>query len=172
MSNSKQSKPEEVNACEILEEAERLITQFKTVQMATLNPLGNPEASYTPYIRHSGDYYIFVSGLASHTNNICQHPVLSLFFVQNEAEAKNLFARKRMTIECTGVLIERNNEQWGEILDQFQNEHGATVELLRTLPDFTLFKLSPISATFIKGFGQAFKLAGEGLKNVTQVTGK
>ena len=172
MSNSNQSKPEEVNSLEILEEAERLITQFKTVQMATLNPLGNPEASYTPYIRYAENYYIFVSGLASHTNNICQHPTLSLFFVQNEDEAKNLFARKRMTIECTGLLIERDDERWCEILDQFQSEHGATVELLRTLPDFTLFELSPNSATFIKGFGQAFKLEGEGFKNVTQVTGK
>lgn len=172
MNNPKHPKSEEVNTAEILEEAEQLITQFKTVQMATRNSLGNPEASYTPYIRYAGDYYIFVSSLASHTNNICQHSTLSLFFVQNEDQAKNLFARKRMTIECTGVLIARDNDQWSEILDQFQSEHGATVELLRTLPDFTLFKLSPLSATFIKGFGQAFKLEGEGLKTVSQVTGK
>ncbi len=172
MNSPKQTTLEEMSALEILQEAERLMAQFKTVQMATLNSLGNPEASYTPYIKHSGDYYIFVSRLASHTNNIAQHPTLSLFFVQNEAEAKNLFARKRMTLECRGIAIEREDSHWNEILDLFQRKHGTTVELLRTLPDFILFKLSPMSATFIKGFGQAFKLEGEGLRNVSQVTGK
>ncbi|MFD2232064.1 HugZ family protein [Alkalimarinus sediminis] len=172
MNNSEHTQPAEFNSTEIMQEIEDLITQFKTVQMATLNSLGNPEASYTPYIRSDGEYFIFISSLASHTENICQHPTLSLFFVQDEGQTKNLFARKRLTIECTAEMIKRDGTEWTEILDLFQEEHGATVGLLRTLPDFKLFKLSPVSATFIKGFGQAFKLEGDEFNSISQLTGK
>ncbi len=156
----------------ILEEAEHLISQFKTVQLATLNPQGNPEASYTPYVRVSGRYYIFISGLASHTANILHHPRLSLFFIQNEQDAKNLFARKRLTLDCDARPIAREHSQWRELMDAFQSWHGPTVELLRTLPDFQLFELIPKAGNYVKGFGQAFILEGDNLKEVRQATGK
>mgnify|MGYP000454026743 CR=1 FL=1 len=90
----------------------------------------------------------------------------------HDTPAKNLFARKRLTIECSSMKIERSDSEWSHRLDQFQVDHGPTVELLRTLPDFSLFKLTPISATFIKGFGQAFKLESDNLEAVSQVTGQ
>ncbi len=156
----------------ILEEAENLVTQFKTVQLATLNREGNPEASYSPYIRRSGHYYIFISALASHTENILQHPTLSLFFVQNEDDAKNMFARKRLSIECFAKPLAREDEQWDGIIDALFDAHGPTVNVLRSLADFQLFELTPLSANYIKGFGQAFKLEGEKLNKVRQITGK
>ncbi|WP_250654929.1 HugZ family protein [Alkalimarinus coralli] len=161
-----------VNSEEIIEEASDLVNQFKTVQLATLNPAGNPEASYAPYIKQAGRYYIFISELASHTANILRHPMLSLFFIQNEVDAKNLFARRRLTIECSATPIPREHQQWETLLDLFQAEHGPTVELLRSLPDFQLFELTPSTANYVKGFGQAFTLEGENLQTVKQSKGK
>jgi heme oxygenase (biliverdin-IX-beta and delta-forming) len=160
-----------IDAESILEETECLISQFKTVQLATVNDQGNPEASYTPYIRDAGRYYIFISGLASHTNNLLAHPVLSLFFIQNEDDAKNIFARRRLTLECMASPISRKNEQWNALLDQFQDEHGSTVYVLRSLADFQLFELKPTLGNYVKGFGQAYILEGEDLKKVRQAKG-
>ena len=168
MTQQKKSADSKIDTASILEEAEDLISQFKTVQLATINHQGNPEASYTPYIREAGRYYIFISGLASHTNNILAHPVLSLFFIQNEDDTKNIFARRRLTLECTASPISRENEQWNALLDQFQDEHGATVYVLRSLADFQLFELKPTLGSYVKGFGQAYILEGEGLKEVRQ----
>lgn len=150
----------------ILEETESLIRQFRSVQLATLNAQGNPEASYAPYIRRSGCYYIFISGLASHTANILQHPALSLFFIQNEAEAKNVFSRQRLTLECVANVVSMESDQRNKILDAFSEVHGATVDLLRSLPDFQLFELTVKRGNYVKGFGQAFTMEGEGLKHV------
>jgi len=152
----------------VLEDAEGLIKQFKTVQLATINPYGNPEASYSPYIRCAGRYYIFISGLASHTTNILKHPTLSLFFIQNEGDAKNVFSRQRLTLECDAKAIPRESDQRSSILDAFRDEHGPTIDLLRSLVDFQLFELTPKSGNYVKGFGQAFLLEGEGLKEVRQ----
>jgi len=161
-----------IDTASILEEAEELISQFKTVQLATVNDQGNPEASYTPYIRDARRYYIFISGLASHTNNILAHPVLSLFFIQSEYEARNLFARRRLTLECTATSIPRDSEQWNPLLDKFRDTHGATVDVLRSLSDFQLFELKPTKGNYVKGFGQAFILEGEDLKEVKQAKGQ
>jgi putative heme iron utilization protein len=172
MTQQKEHSNSKTDAESILEEAECLVSQFKTVQLATVNKQGNPEASYTPYIRETERYYIFISGLASHTNNILAHPILSLFFIQSEDEAKNLFARRRLTLECTATAIHRENEKWNTLLDKFRDEHGPTVDLLRTLSDFQLFELKPTAGNYIKGFGQAFILEGKNLKDVRQVKGK
>ena len=165
-------KDSENNKANILEETEEFISQFKTVQLATVNTQGNPEASYTPYIRDTGCYYIFISGLASHTNNILAHPVLSLFFIQSEDKARNLFARRRLTLECTATNISRNSEQWNLLLDKFRDTHGATVDVLRSLADFQLFELTPTMGNYVKGFGQAYFLEGENLKEVRQAKRK
>ena len=138
-----QHESSKIDAISLLKEAESLINQFKTVQLATINSQGNPEASYTPYIRKTGCYYIFISGLASHTNNILAHPILSLFFIQSEDEARNLFARRRLTLECAATPIQRDIKEWSILLDKFREEHGPTVDVLRSLSDFQLFELKP-----------------------------
>jgi len=172
MTPQKKSADSKIDTTSILDEAEDLISQFKTVQLATINDQGNPEASYTPYIRNKGRYYIFISGLASHTNNILAHPILSLFFIQNEDEARNLFARRRLTLECTATTISRENKHWNSLLDKFRDAHGATVDVLRSLSDFQLFELKPTKGNYVRGFGQAFFLEGVDLKEVRQAKGK
>ena len=45
-----------------------------------------------------------------------------------------------------------------------QARFGKTLELLRTLPDFLLFRLNVENGSFIKGFGQAWSLEGNDLQ--------
>ncbi len=171
MTSQEKNESAKIDTANILDEAENLISQFKTVQLATINSSGNPEASYTPYIRESGRYYIFISTLASHTHNILAHPILSLFFIQSEDDARNLFARRRLTLECSATPISRESEQWNPLLDKFREAQGATVDVLRSLSDFQLFELKPTKGNYVKGFGQAFFLEGDDLKEVKQAKG-
>jgi len=171
MTSQEKNESAKIDTASILDEAENLISQFKTVQLATINGLGNPEASYTPYIREAGCYYLFISRLASHTNNLLAHPIVSLFFIQNEDEARNLFARRRLTLECSASPISRESEQWNPLLDKFREAQGATVDVLRSLADFQLFELKPTKGNYVKGFGQAFFLEGDDLKEVKQAKG-
>ena len=172
MTPQKKSTKPNFDSADILKETEDLISQFKTVQLATVNNHGNPEASYAPYIRCSGCFYIFISHLASHTNNILAHPAISLFFIQSESEARNLFARRRLTFQCTASTILRDHEQWNPLLDKFRDEQGATIDVLRSLSDFQLFKLKPTIGNYVKGFGQAFILEGDVLNKVRQAKGQ
>ena len=40
----------------------------------------------------------------------------------------------------------------------YREEHGTTVDLLLTLPDFKLFRLTPDQGRLVLGFGRAFTL--------------
>lgn len=138
-----------------IEEARGFISEFSSVILGTVSNEGRPHTSYAPTITDQGHYYVFVSGLAQHTKTLGNGHA-SLFFVQDEQQAKTIFARTRFTIDCTSTVVENNTERYQTLLNQFQSRHGSTIKLLRTLPDFVMFELQPQSASFVTGFGAAY----------------
>jgi len=139
-------------ACLALQESKQ------SVLLSTLNTAGNPEISYAPAIREEGGFYIFVSELAAHTANLLSHPNCSVLFIQDEPESHNIFARERLTYQCEVTTVERDSAKGIEILEQMETELGQTVQLLRSLPDFHLFRLKPTSGSYVVGFGKAFEV--------------
>lgn len=150
----------------------RLLQQCASVQLATLNTDGAPEISYAPYIRYEGCFYLFISRLARHTTNLLCTPQVSLLLIQDEADAKNIFARQRLSLQGQAQELASDDMLHREILDKFEQRHGKTVALLRTLPDFLLFRIQLSRATFVQGFGQAFELDTLSLGPTRQITGK
>jgi putative heme iron utilization protein len=53
------------------------------------------------------------------------------------------------------------------ILDGMAERHGKIVATLRTLADFRLLVLTPESGSYIRGFGQAYRLHGPRLEQMT-----
>ena len=147
----------------IAEGCQKLIDSHKTLTLSTLSPEGKPEISYTPYIRgEDGTFYIFISELAHHTPNLQVNPVCSIFFAAPESETRNRFARERAFLGCEVEELPRGTEPCDQLIDQFQEKFGNTVEVLRNLPDFHLFALKPHSGQYTIGFGKAFKINADG----------
>jgi len=137
---------------------------FGTVVMATVGADGHPEASYAPYVADdNGRFFVFLSALASHTRHVEESGVVSLLFIEDECKAREAFARRRLSIACAAQLVAHDAETWRLIMDRFAERFGAVVEVLRVLPDFRLFMLEPRAATYVRGFGQAYRLAVPGL---------
>jgi len=138
--------------------------EFKTLQMATVDSKGFPEASYSPYVRVDNDYYVYVSELASHTQNLMDNKVASIFFVEDESESKHLFVRRRLSYACEVEEVERGNSEFNSVLDAYADKFKEKfISMLRDLEDFHLFRLTPTKGGFVYGFGQAFRTTGEGL---------
>ena len=161
MAENASNSPEQLQA-----EIESLKKNVYSLQLATLGTEGKPEISYTPFLHLAGNYYIFISQLASHTQNLMRKPELSVLLIEDEFTAKNIFARQRLSLECEAKEVDRTRDEWKVVLDAFEARHGNTVALLRSLTDFHLFELRPVSATFVKGFGQAFQLSGKNLDEI------
>ncbi|WP_020560709.1 HugZ family protein [Thiofilum flexile] len=150
----------------ISQEFHQFTQQFKTLLLATANSAGIPEVSYAPYVAYQNEYYIFISELATHTRNLTQTHRCSVMFIEDENQAHQLFARKRATLQCDAVEITRQMPSCEPILQLFDAQFGKFFGLLRQLPDFHLYRLSPQSASYIAGFGKAYSLNGQELNQV------
>ncbi len=149
-----------------------LLEQMKSVQLATIGEGNTPAISYTPFIIQAQKIYLFISALAPHTKHLTKQPIAALLFIEDEQSCKNMFARKRLSLECHARFIERSYKDWDSMLDLFASRQGNTVALLRTLPDFSLVELSPNHGTYIQGFGQAYRFDGLDISNAQQETGR
>ena len=84
---------------------------FQSVVLATVDAEGTPHASYAPYVMDAErNIYCFLSGLSKHTANLQAVPKASAFFVEDEATASQIFARRRLNYECDVELLERESE--------------------------------------------------------------
>ena len=155
---------------ELEREMRALRCMLRSVVLATADGDGLPDASYAPCLEDAqGNVYIFVSGLARHTQNLLAAGRVSVLFIEDEGETVNVFARKRVTLDCMAMPIPRDHPDWNGVLDGMAERLGKLVETLRDLADFQLFCLTPRTATYVRGFGQTFRFEGEGLKRVSLV---
>lgn len=150
---------------EVLAQFHAFNAGFKSVVLATVNADGHADASYAPTLQDGGKYYVFVSELAAHTRNLLQAECVSLLFIEPETEV-NLFRRQRSMIRASVRWIGREEAEWSPLLDRYEQVLGKMMRQLRGLADFHLFELTPIEATYVRGFGQAYKIAGEQLGHI------
>lgn len=147
-----------------------LLENTRTLQLATLDSQGLPAISYTPFVRDdSGRFYIFISELASHTQDLLRQPKAAVMLIEDEQETRQIFARTRVTWQCVAEPVGRDTAVFPQILDTMERRFGNVISLLRGLGDFMLFRLQPQSGRFVMGFGKAFVLAGEGLQELQHI---
>jgi putative heme iron utilization protein len=163
---------QEKNDNNLLAEFSEFIDSFKSTQLATVDENGLPHASYAPVLRKEHCFYIYVSGLARHTRNLESASRTALLFVEDESSTSEIFARRRATFDCRVLAIPRDTPTWKSLIVDFYSRFGTIMNLLRDLPDFQFFKLKPISAIYVKGFGKTFTIGGNDLDLMVQVVSK
>lgn len=137
--------------------------------LATLASDSRPEASYAPFVWYQGDCYLFLSELASHTGNLMRHAQLSLMLIEAEAQASNPFARRRINLQGSVQLIERDDPCFTAVLEVFHQQFGKVMEVIEPLPDFHLFRVLASNGRFVRGFGQAYELTGKQLDGLDHI---
>lgn len=137
--------------------------------MATIGVDGLPEASYAPFVWHDGACYLFLSQLARHTQNLNSNSSISLLLIEDEADSRNQFVRRRIIWQGNSEIVGRDTELFEKVMQAFRDRFGDFIDIIEPLQDFQLFKITPISGRFIRGFAQAFQLSGEGLKQITRI---
>ena len=150
----------------VMEECRKFPGQFQSLQLATCNAAGEPEASYAAYVEHEGCYYIYTSELSAHTANLAASRRCSVLFIESEVQAKHLFARRRLTLQCAAIECRRDSPGFGPLMDMFVQKFGSFMEMMRKLADFHLYQLRPQSGGYVAGFAQAYTLEGVGLSEI------
>ncbi|MEA5463426.1 HugZ family pyridoxamine 5'-phosphate oxidase [Leptothoe sp. PORK10 BA2] len=133
--------------------------QFRSVILSTVSADGMPQASYAPFLMDDDrTLYIYVSGLSAHTANLKQTRRASVLLIEDEAATKEIFARRRLTYECSAAPLPRDTSQWQTLIDRFEQQFGQVIGLMKDLPDFQVFQLQPQAGQFVIGFGAAYRI--------------
>lgn len=135
----------------------------KTLQLATVDEHGKPNVSYAPFVQNQEGYFVLISEIARHARNLQANPTVSIMLIEDEDSSKQLFARKRLTFDATAHVVERESEQWRQVIAQMQERFGEIIDGLSQLHDFVLFNLKAEQGLFVKGFGQAYQVSGDDL---------
>ncbi len=153
----------------IYQQYQQLPAKFDSLLLATVDSLGVPTASYAPYIKYEGHFYIYISELAKHTADINDTKRASVLFIENEQEAKHLFARQRVTYSCDTDEIMRGTNNYHKIIAIFHEKFGKIMTTLAEKSDFHLFKLEPKEGGYVAGFGRAYMIKGDDLEQIKHV---
>ncbi|USD38881.1 MULTISPECIES: heme utilization protein HutZ [Ferrimonas] len=167
MDNQKQQRLQE----RLLPEMEEFKAACQTLMLATLGADGQPNVSYAPFAQGEQGFFIMVSDIARHGMNLKVNKQLSVMMVQDEASAKSIYGRKRLTFDVTAELIERDTPVFRQGAAALAQRFGEIADNLAQLADFNLYCLKPSKGLFVKGFGQAFAIGGKDLNSVSWMTG-
>lgn len=138
----------------------------KTMQLGTVSDDGKPHTSYAPFAFSEKGYYILVSDLATHSQNLKTCKAVSIMMIEDESDARSIFARRRLSFDTNAELIERDCDQWTQGIEILRSRLGEMIDNLSQLSDFRLYRLNPVFGRYVKGFGQAFDVSGEDMLSV------
>lgn len=141
-----------------------------SVSLGSVDEKGKPHSSYAPFVKdEEGYYYVYISEMSEHTQNILKQQKLSLMLIEDEKDAKHVFARKRLTFDCETKVVERDTETWNEKMSLFEKKFG-NFERMKEMLDFHLIQIKHLEGRMVLGFGAAYKISQQG--KVVHMKGK
>lgn len=134
-----------------------LLQQQQSCCLATLDEAGQAHASYSPFAFNieKNELYLILSELSEHCLNLLARPGVSVLIMEDEADSKQIFARRRVQYamqarECVDTTEHET------IINALKQRHGGIIDLLNGLTDFHVFKLVSNGGRYIEGFGKAY----------------
>ena len=150
----------------------KLLEKSQTVILGSVSKEGTPDASYAPVIlSEQGKFYIYISTMARHTNNLRVGKKCSAMMIEDEASAAQLFARQRVTYQCVVEEVKRDSEKWLAVMSAFTEKFGDIMSTLQNMLDFHLLELQPIEGRLVLGFGEAYQFRGLGTEKLSHIQG-
>ena len=155
---------------EAYEEKNNLVENMKTIILSTKCNDGKLNASYAPSVVDSkGFYYVYISRLSKHANNLINNSMLSIMIIEDESKSENIFARKRFTINASAEVIDRESSLWFDKIQILESKFGESLTFLKKLTDFHLFKIEPKNGLLVYGFARAFKFKNKKLDQIVHM---
>lgn len=149
----------------------KFIETIQTTILGTLDAKNHPFSSYAPYVYDTNRFYVYISDIATHAKNIQKNPKVSLFFIEDESKTSNMFARKRLSLQCESRKIERGSERFESVLGLFSDKFDVKMgETLKKMVDFNLYEFKTLYGEATFGFGKAYLIGGENMDELVERT--
>ena len=154
---------------QVLEAIRDLMATQRVLGLAVLVD-GDPEASLLPYAVRAdyGAVYVQASGLARHSKGLQPGARVGVLIHENEAADADPLQTKRMTVQATVAVLDRESEAFAAAREAFVGRlPGAAMTL--NLGDFTLYELTLGRGRYIAGFGQAYNIGPDTFREIAEL---
>ena len=152
-----------------MENLNQFLQTLESLTISSIDENGYPFSSYAPFVKHNNKYYVYLSLMAKHSSNLTKNQIASIFFSEDEKDCLNIFAKKRVSIQCNVKKLEQKTEEEIKILDQFRIKFDSEmIDTLNKMKDFYLFEFTPFYGEAVFGFGKAYNLGGENFDEFVQ----
>ena len=153
-------------------EMRKILERVRSAILASVDSKGQPLSSYAPvWVDDDRRFHVYISSLAKHTAQLKRSGLAGVMIIEDESEADNLFARRRLTVDCRADVVDRNSEDWEATMGCMEKRLGETVSSLKSLTDFDLIRLIPSEGRLVLGFGRAYRVFGNGLREIGYIGG-
>ncbi len=148
------------------------IEGFESAVIGSIDEEGRPFSSYAPFVYHEHRHYIFISDIARHALNLKHSGTGSLFFIEDESQTANIFARKRISLQCDVTAVSRDEKAFSTVMKQFEQKfEPSMVGMLMSMQDFNLYAFRTVAGEATYGFGEAYTVGGEHMHSLLPRSG-
>lgn len=153
-------------------EAGRLISAQSWLALATIDSSGTPSVSYAPFAPVDGAFGMVASRLAAHTSSLLALRPASILLVDDDVRQRDAYARARFSVGVTASPQAAGSAQAEAVWSALEARHGATVRVLRTLPDFEAISLEPGNGRLVLGFASAHDLDAKSIVELVRAVAR
>jgi len=154
---------------QVLEAIRDLVATHRVLGLAVLVD-GDPEASLLPYAVRAdyGAVYVQASGLARHSKGLQPGARVGVLIHENEAADADPLQTKRMTVQATVAVLDRESEAFAAAREVFVGRLPGA-EMTLNLGDFNLYELTLGRGRYIAGFGQAYNIGPDTFREIAEL---
>jgi putative heme iron utilization protein len=141
----------------------RLIRETRIAALGTLHD-GEPNLAMVAYsfAEDFSAFYIHVSRLGKHTEDMENDPRVSLLITETDDRRADPQTLARMSLHGTAEVLPRTDAGYAQVKQNYL-ERFPEAEQLFSLGDFNLWKITPKGGRYVAGFGRAFNLVPDNL---------
>lgn len=143
----------------------RLIRETRLAALGTIHN-GEPNLAMVA-VAHESDFsafYIHVSKLGKHTTDMENDPHVSLLLTEADDHRPDPQTLARVSIQGTATLLPRDDPDYARVKAIYLKRFPEAEQLF-SLGDFNLWRITPKGGRFVAGFGRAFNIVPEMLRN-------
>ena len=152
---------------------DKLLSSAQTIGISILTPTaegqGMPDIGFAPFIRLEGSFYIYSSDLSSHIRSLIAGQPVQFFLIADEGSSQNIWARVRLKFRASVEELSREDAAFDSLLNSIGDKHGPVMDLIRSVTDFDLFKITPERGNLVTGFAAAFEVEGADFEITTHL---
>lgn len=148
----------------------RLIHTQRIAALATLRQ-GNPlvtMVAYAPATDFSA-FYLHISRLAYHTQDIQKDARVSLMIAETDSGEGNPQLLARVSLRGQAIVVPPNDMGYEAVKTAYLQRFPASRQTFG-FADFSLYRIQPEAIRYVAGFGKAFNLSLDDLRE-TAVSG-